>query len=836
MAYSPREITRLLDQLGLVLGKGFQDGIAALTSRAQIAQLTRAVETGNIDAVLKAAGMRAGAFQEMTEAVRTAYSEGGQFAVASNVPKRLGMVFDISNPRAEMWLQRTYYELIRDISTAQRDAIRTVLTTGMARGRNPREMGLDIVGRIGKDGVRTGGIIGLNGPQAEALRKAGDELRTLNPNYFTRTRRDHRFDGVVKKAMREGKPLSEANVSRLTGRYSDRLKELRGATIGRTEALKALNGSADEAMRQVVDEKLAPKEAIKRIWHHSYSKGERPGHLAMGKELQTRPMDEAFINPYTNAAMMYPGDGPASEVINCRCWVEHEVDFVAAEKADAPNLAGLAKPVTGAVQGKTSGLLRSLLQRTGGKKLDDPIKEARRLKANEASRRAKAKAQAKKLAEAKETAAKKIAEAEKLAAKRRAEILAKKRAEEEQLEILRKKRNEASRKSKEKARLKKKAEADAKAGRVPDKKPGLADDAAAKKKAEDLLKEAEAAQKKIDDFLAKKAAEARAKMKATEAARKAARKAEEAREAAAKAAEKAEDAKAALKEAKRLKANEASRLSKAKAKAKKAGVPFGDPLLASKMPQPLNTPGLKADPFAALNKMKTNARRNKQIAKFEQYMAKNQPGSVFLKKGLYEQPGDFFLKDINKYMGQAQQVRDKTQGWNPFRKFQFLPSSEANGYTAHPWNTTISYVQRSGSTLTDFKVSEIDDWLKKAVDRGNRQYGQRHFTFNQDMNLHASYRYGATPGTDAHDFLVWIHEMGHNIHYAAKNKKPFVFLKKSVETNWKARSLTEYGGQDEMEYVAEHFVLWLLDYDTLVAVRPQIAKYIDDVVNAALEW
>jgi len=39
------------------------------------------------------------------------------------------------------------------------------------------------------------------------------------------------------------------------------------------------------------------------------------------------------VNPITYATLMYPGDGPASEVINCRCYIEPKIDFVAVELA-----------------------------------------------------------------------------------------------------------------------------------------------------------------------------------------------------------------------------------------------------------------------------------------------------------------------------------------------------------------------------------------------------------------------------------------------------------------------------------------------------------------------
>lgn len=326
------QIFRLLEQLEGKLGPAFLLAVSEITSRAQLKRLVAALESQDIQAAIEAAGIRPGSWGALTEATRSTFIEAGAFTVAAEVPKRFGITFDINNPRAERWIRQHSSDLVTFINSDQRDAIRVVLQAGLEAGRNPRSMALDIVGRISpQTGRRAGGIIGLNEQQAGYVIRARQELENLDSNYFTRTRRDKRFDGIVRKAIDSDTPLDAATVERLTGRYSDRLLELRGATVGRTEALKALNASADEALQQVVDEGLAPPDAVKRIWRHSFSPNERPGHLAMSG--QERGLNEPFTNPETGVQLMRPGDGPASETINCRCLVQHKIDFIAVELA-----------------------------------------------------------------------------------------------------------------------------------------------------------------------------------------------------------------------------------------------------------------------------------------------------------------------------------------------------------------------------------------------------------------------------------------------------------------------------------------------------------------------
>lgn len=337
MSATRRELLRLLDKLEGPIRAALLRDVRNITSRAQIAAMERAIAAGDLDALLRAAGIRPGSWAQLTEAIRQAYIEAGIFVIAADVPKRLGMTFDWTNPRAERWLREHSSRLITLINNEQRESIREVLEAGVRAGRNPRSIALDIVGRMNRTtGRREGGIIGLNGPQARAALNARSDLEDLNSNYFTRKARDRRFDSLVRRHIESGTPLSEADINRIVGRYEDRLLKLRGDTIGRTEALSSLNEASDESLRQVIDEGLAPPDAVKRIWRHSHAGNERPGHLEM--EGTERGPDEPYTNPVTGAVLMHPGAGPASEVINCRCMLEHKIDFFAVENGG--NIAG----------------------------------------------------------------------------------------------------------------------------------------------------------------------------------------------------------------------------------------------------------------------------------------------------------------------------------------------------------------------------------------------------------------------------------------------------------------------------------------------------------------
>ena len=331
MAVTRSQIAALLRRLGVPPRRAYALAVRIARSRARIAALVRAIEIGDIDAVLLAAGVREGMWSTTTEATRRVYAESGRFVMAADLPKRFSLDFDINNPRAESWLRINSSQLIAGLNAEQRAAIQTMLTDGMTKGKNPRTVALDIVGRIGPTGSRTGGVIGLTQQQTQFVINMMDDLESLDPKYFNRKLRDRRFDGIVRQSIEDGKPLPQATRNRVVGRYEDRLAKHRGDTIARTETLKALNEASDEALRQIVDEGLVPRNAVTRIWRHSFSINEREGHLIMSG--QERGIDEFFLNPITGVPLAHPGAGPASEIINCRCFVEHKIDFIAVELA-----------------------------------------------------------------------------------------------------------------------------------------------------------------------------------------------------------------------------------------------------------------------------------------------------------------------------------------------------------------------------------------------------------------------------------------------------------------------------------------------------------------------
>jgi len=335
MPVTRSQMDALLKRLEGPVKQAFEKAMKTAQGRASIEAMIAAIISGDENAIWAAAGMRDGMWTNLTETIRSAYVQSGAFYVGATIPKNIGMEFSITNPRAEAWLRNISSQLITgddrgSLFAGQREAIQVMLQNSMAQGINPRTTALDIIGRIGENGKRSGGVIGLTGQQADYVLNMADDLVEFNERYFDRALRDKRFDKMVRKSFDSGVPLPEAVRNRIVQRYENRMLKHRGDNIARTETLKAINAANDAAMHQVVDEGLAPANAITKIWRHSFSKNERPGHLAMSGEV--KKLGEAFTNPVTKFSLQYPGDSDeASEVINCRCYIENKIDFFAVE-------------------------------------------------------------------------------------------------------------------------------------------------------------------------------------------------------------------------------------------------------------------------------------------------------------------------------------------------------------------------------------------------------------------------------------------------------------------------------------------------------------------------
>ncbi len=330
MAGLTPEMQALLKTMEARAQAAFIASVERMTGAAQINALTVALEARDVDAVMRLLNLDATYFAALDRAIRDTFEASGDLTLLEMPPIRdpltgskIVLGFNGRHYRAETWTRLKSSELIQGINADTIEGVRAYVAASIETGRAPRSTALDIVGRVNRaTGRREGGIIGLNAPQVDAVMRARAELSdpALMSNYFTRKRRDTRFDGIVRRAMEAGKSVAAADIDRIIGRYNDRLLKLRGETIARTEALNAQRAGRHEGWQQVIDSGAVRADQVQVRWQATGDARTRDTHLAMNG--QKVKFGALFISP-SGAQMEYPGDvthgAPGSEIIACRC-------------------------------------------------------------------------------------------------------------------------------------------------------------------------------------------------------------------------------------------------------------------------------------------------------------------------------------------------------------------------------------------------------------------------------------------------------------------------------------------------------------------------------------
>lgn len=312
---SQRATEAKLRQQEQPINEAFLAAVAAAVAAATLS----AIADKTLPEIQDALELSRGDLSKMLDKVRDAYAAG-----AFIEEDEAGISFDLFSDEVSDWLQNHAAELVTRINEQQREAIRVVLTDGIERGRSNYEIALDLVGRKTKTGKRIGGVIGLTDQQAQWAVNARDELRSGDPakmnNYLNRKLRDRKFDWIVKRAIKQGRPVSEKDTSRILARYSRNLLIQRGKTIAQTEALQVFSRARQRVWEQAVEEGKA--EEVRKTWHSEHDARVRFTHTVLTGN--TVPLMQQFLSP-SGAMLMFPGDptAPPAEIVNCRCQLSY---------------------------------------------------------------------------------------------------------------------------------------------------------------------------------------------------------------------------------------------------------------------------------------------------------------------------------------------------------------------------------------------------------------------------------------------------------------------------------------------------------------------------------
>tara|TARA_R100000152_G_C6777901_1_gene208110 strand:- start:1046 stop:3196 length:2151 start_codon:yes stop_codon:yes gene_type:complete len=205
--------------------------------------------------------------------------------------------------------------------------------------------------------------------------------------------------------------------------------------------------------------------------------------------------------------------------------------------------------------------------------------------------------------------------------------------------------------------------------------------------------------------------------------------------------------------------------------------------------------------------------------------------------------GMAFILD-NPYLREAMKKADKTRFGKEYKEiFAERARRGGPGYTAKSYFTMYKQrksvkgftfregsnhivIRRDSKTIGVTKASQLGKIRKSVKDVITKRFeGGR---FNLDRSAGGQLRYTEPEITW---LTTYIHEMGHQVHFAAKELSYEKFFE-GAERIWKP---SVYGGSDNLERFAETFVQYVLAPDSLKKASPEAYKWVDTAMTKALK-
>lgn len=319
------DLQRLLSELEPQVRKEFETAIQRHAAQIDLKALTDALARGDLGRAEEIARIKQRDLFRLGEILRGAFFGGGDL-VGRGARGVVGLFrFDGRQAEAESWASQNSARLVTRITEESRDAVREAIRGGLDQARSPKATARDIAGhRVGN--VRVGSIVGLTGPQAASITSARAALASGDPaamrRYLELKLRDRRFDGAIRKAIREGRAIKGAELDRILDAHKAKALGYRGKVIAQAETFKAAAAGRHEAYRQMLT--MDGVTGVSLRWQHNLSAEPRVEHVAMnGTVIQ---FGQSFV--FTDGtAMRYPHDdqAPARHVIGCRCTAIYRV-------------------------------------------------------------------------------------------------------------------------------------------------------------------------------------------------------------------------------------------------------------------------------------------------------------------------------------------------------------------------------------------------------------------------------------------------------------------------------------------------------------------------------
>ena len=325
----------------------FINGMSDIKNRAQMGRLRDALRDQDITAAVDALNIDSAALADVQARIVEVYGKTGAATIQNGTwvypdGTRAVVRWDALSPRAEEYARTVGSELIQGITNETRDIARETIADGYAFGRGTDRIARDLVGRIGANGRRQGGVIGLDGPSkiytnGGYVTKNGvtvwqNGLRQYletDPSRALSMKLNARDKQFIRRLLKDGRTMTQAQIDGMVRRYQNNLLMVRGRRIARTETQNAIEAGRYEAWKQGLEKAGIPERFVTRTWKHTgRAVMDRPDHMAFSGT-SVRGLTTPFVLP-SGASMLHPNDtslgAGGRDVINCMCRAEYKVD------------------------------------------------------------------------------------------------------------------------------------------------------------------------------------------------------------------------------------------------------------------------------------------------------------------------------------------------------------------------------------------------------------------------------------------------------------------------------------------------------------------------------
>jgi hypothetical protein len=305
-----RQVNELVKRLSPAIAAAFREAIKRHAKSIDIKELIAALQAGDVIGAAEVARIQPATMFPMTEAIRTAFIQGGAMTVT-----RGAFGFDGRHPQAEQWFQSHALALVQGISDESVDVARQAISSKIGTVP-PAKIAQEIVGVRSGSG-RVGGLVGLTSQMADSIISGGDSLRAGRYSDYLRLKlRDKRFDRIINAARKTGKPLTETQIKAILAAHKQKALAYRGKLIAANESFTALAAGRHESYRQMIEAGVA--DGVTKKWVHGLSLDARVNHVTLNGTVVD------FEQPFDlggGVFAQHPHDAnlPASETLGCRC-------------------------------------------------------------------------------------------------------------------------------------------------------------------------------------------------------------------------------------------------------------------------------------------------------------------------------------------------------------------------------------------------------------------------------------------------------------------------------------------------------------------------------------